>query len=101
MGPKLLIALSPFILAGCLTPFTSRLDEANAQAAVLNQQLVIATAKLDEVKAIMQESQNKLDEANATFNRMDMRMSEMDRKFGTIELGFRKMFGIKGESEQE
>jgi outer membrane murein-binding lipoprotein Lpp len=101
MGSKVVIALSPLILAGCLTPFTSRLDEANSQAARLNQQLVIATAKLDEVKAIMQESQTKLDEANLTFNRMDTRMTEMDRKFGTIELGFRKMFGIKGDGKDE
>jgi chromosome segregation ATPase len=94
---KYLFAISPFILAGCLTPLTSRLDEANARAAALNEQLVTATAKLDEIKGIMEQSQAKLDEANETFYRLEESITDMDRKFGTIELGFRKMFGIKGE----
>ena len=100
---KPLVALLPLflVLAGCLTPFTSRLDEANAHAAQLNEQLVLATAKLDEVKSIMQDSQLKLDEANKTFYRLENRITDMDTKFGTIEQGFRKMFGIKGDGKEE
>jgi chromosome segregation ATPase len=96
---KLLVALVPLILAGCLTPLTSRLDEANAQAAQANLQLAAATAKFEEVKVIMQDAEDKLDKANATFNRLENRLDEMDKKFGTVEQGFRKMFLIKEEQE--
>jgi len=101
MPHRLWTSLLLLFIAGCLTPFTSRLDEANAHAAAMQEQLVIATTKLDEVKSIMEQSQNKLDEANETFYRLEDRITDMDRKFGTIEQGFRKMFGIKGDGKQE
>jgi uncharacterized coiled-coil DUF342 family protein len=101
MPHKLSASLLLLFLAGCLTPFTSRLDEANEHAAAMERELVLATAKLDEVKAIMEQSQKKLSEANETFYRLEDRITDLDRKSGTIELGFRKMFGIKGDGKEE
>jgi septal ring factor EnvC (AmiA/AmiB activator) len=98
---NLLIALAPLILAGCLQPLTSRLDEANAQAAQANLQLAAATDKMQEVKVIMQDAENKLDQANATFIRLESRLDEMDKKFGTVEQGFRKLFLMKEELDKE
>jgi predicted nucleic acid-binding Zn-ribbon protein len=97
---KLLVAFGPLILAGCLTPLTSRMDEANALGAQANFQLAAATTKLEEAKTIMQDAENKLDQANATFIRLESRLDEMDKKFGTVEQGFRKLFLMK-EEEQE
>ena len=99
MRCRLLAPILPLILAGCLAPFTSRLDEANARAKAVNDQLIIATAKLDEATATLQRSEKKLDEANQTFYRLEARITTMDTKFTTIEEGFRKMFGIKKEDE--
>jgi len=101
MRRTLLVALAPFLLAGCLTPLTRRLDEANARAAALQQQLIIATEKFEEAKAILERSEGKIDQANNTFLRIETRINEMDTKFGTIEQGFRKMFGLKGPLPQE
>ena len=101
MRRKVIVGLLPLLLAGCLNPFTRRLDEANAHAAAVERQLVIATNKLDETTRILERSEAKLDDANATFHRMDDRLADMDKRFGTIELGFKKLLGIKGPEEQE
>ncbi|HYV39431.1 MAG TPA: hypothetical protein VE988_27325 [Gemmataceae bacterium] len=101
MRRQFFAVLAPFILVGCLTPFTSRLDQANANAAAINQQLIIATAKLDEATAVLKRSEAKLDEANVTFYRLEKRLDEMDKKFTNIEKGFNKMFGIKGDGKLE
>ena len=101
MRRQFVAVLAPFILVGCLTPFTSRLDEANARAAAINQQLIIATAKLDEATATLKRSEAKLDEANVTFYRLEKRLDEMDKKFTNIEKGFNKLFGIKGDPKLE
>jgi hypothetical protein len=101
MRREYLIFAIPLLLAGCISPFTRRLDEANARAAAINEQLILATAKLEETKVVLERSEAKLDEANRTFYRLENRMGEMDKKFGTIEQGFRKMFGIKGDDLEE
>jgi hypothetical protein len=96
-----LLVFLPLLVAGCLTPFTQRLDEANAKAAAINQQLIIATSKLDEATIVLRRSEQKLDEANKTFYRMEDKINDMDKKFGTLEVGFRKMFGLKGDGKEE
>jgi hypothetical protein len=101
MRCTIVLALVPLLLAGCITPFTSRLDEANARAAAVNQQLIIATNKLDEATRILERSEAKLDQANKTFDRIDDKLGDMDKRFATIETGFRKLLGIKGPEEQE
>jgi hypothetical protein len=99
MRRAIVVALLPLLLAGCM--FTSRLDEANARAAAINQQLIIATNKLEEATRVLERSEAKLDQANKTFNHIDEKIGDMDKRFATIEMGFRKLFGIKGPEEQE
>jgi hypothetical protein len=101
MHRKLILALLPLTLAGCFRPFTSRLDEANARAAALQEQLVIANAKLDEAMRILAQSDARVAEANRTYYRMEDRLADIDRKAGTMETGFRKLLGIKGPEEPE
>jgi chromosome segregation ATPase len=101
MRRRFLILALPLLLAGCVSPLTRRLDEANARAAAINEQLIIATAKLEEANAILERSERKLDEANRTFYHLDERIGEMDKKFGTVEVGLRKMFGIRADGLEE
>jgi uncharacterized coiled-coil DUF342 family protein len=100
MRRKFILAFLPFLLAGCLTPFTRRLDVANERADAIHQQLVLATAKLDEATRALERSETKLDEANKTFYRMEGKLNDMDKKFTTVEAGFKKLLGIKGPQEE-
>jgi chromosome segregation ATPase len=99
MRRRIALALMPLLLTGCLTPFTSRLDQANQRAADVLEQLIIANSKLSEAAASLERSEKKLDEASATLRRMELRLDEMDRRTEVIEKGFRKMLGIKGPEE--
>lgn len=100
MRRKTILALIPFLLAGCLSPLTQRLDETNARAAALQQQLEVANQKLDDAARTLERSEAKFDEANKTLNHMDGTLADIDKKFTTIELGFRKLLGIKGPEEE-
>jgi septal ring factor EnvC (AmiA/AmiB activator) len=109
MHRRIVLFLSPFAFVGCLSPLTQRLDEANAQAAIVNQQLAASHAQFMELKATLdrsearlQESNRMLDEANKTFVKMerhiedmDKYMEDMDKKFSTLDVGLRKVLGIK------
>jgi len=101
MRRKFVLALVPLVLAGCLSPFTRRLDEANARAAAIQEQLIIATNKFDEATKSLERSEKQLIVASATLERMENRLNEMDKRFAVLEAGFRKMFGIKGELPEE
>jgi chromosome segregation ATPase len=100
MRRKFILAFLPLLLAGCLTPFTSRLDLANERAEAIHQQLVLATAKLDEATRTLERSEAKLDEASRTLSRMEGKLNDMDKKFTTVETGFKKLLGIKGPQEE-
>ena len=95
------LALVPLVLAGCLSPLTSRLDDTNRQAAELNQQIAFANSRLVEATDCLLRSEQKLDEARGTLRRMELRLDELDRRSEVIEKGFRKMMGIKGPEEEE
>ena len=101
MRRRLAVALIPLLLAGCLSPFTRRLDEANARAAAIQQQLVVATNQFDEARRSLERSEKQLYSASATLERMEHRLDEMDKRFAVLEAGFRKMFGIKGPLPEE
>src|SRR5437016_64486 len=101
MQRRALLALIPLLFAGCLTPFTRRLDLANERAAAIHQQLVVATAKLDEATATLERSEQQVKEASATLRRMENKLDEIERRAAVIEQGFRKMFGIKGPLPEE
>jgi outer membrane murein-binding lipoprotein Lpp len=101
MRSRTALALMPLLLAGCISPFTSRLDKATEQATALNQQMAVANAKLEEATLCLERSEKKLDEANTSLHNMERRLNDMDRRFAVIELGFRKMLNIKGPEEQE
>ena len=101
MRRRLLIALIPLLLAGCLSPFTRRLDESNARAAAIQQQLVIATDQFDEARRSLERSEKQLYVASATLDRMEHRLNEMDKRFAVLEAGFKKVFGIKGPEPEE
>ena len=101
MRRRLLIALIPLLLAGCLSPLTRRLDESNARAAAIQQQLVIATDQFDEARRSLERSEKQLYVASATLDRMEHRLNEMDKRFAVLEAGFKKVFGIKGPEPEE
>ena len=63
------------------------------------EQLVIATAKLEDATVTLKNSEKKLDEATSTLGRMETRLDDMDKRFIVIEQGFRKLLGIKQEEE--
>jgi septal ring factor EnvC (AmiA/AmiB activator) len=94
------LALIPLTFAGCLTPFTSRIDEANRHAAQLNEQMAVANAKLVDATDCLLRSEKKLDEATATLHNMERRLDDMDKRSEVIEKGFRKLMGIKGPEEE-
>jgi hypothetical protein len=101
MRRKLALVLVPAALAGCLHPITGRMDEANEHAAAMEKQLQIATEKLEHATKVLESSEAKLDQANRSLDRMDSRLADMDKRFATIELGFKKLLGIKGPEEME
>src|SRR5947209_2937868 len=80
--------LAPLFLAGCLTPLTDRLDQANGQIALSNQMLADANQQL--VGAM-----RELETANKRLEKVDEQMTEMNRKLGTVEQGIHRFFGGK------
>ncbi len=94
-------AVVPLLAAGCLSPFTRRLDEANQRAAAIHQQMILATEKMDEAAKSLERSEKKLDEASQTLKRMEQKLEDLDKRSATIEQGFKKMFGLKGPEEEE
>jgi hypothetical protein len=106
-----LVAMISVSMVGCVSPIVTRLDEANARAALVNQQLDIATAQSLELKksvdrsgAMLEEANKslaKLDEANKTLAQMESHIADMDKKFTTIEAGFRKLTGVKAPEKED
>ena len=65
MRRRIAAALICLVFAGCLTPLTSRLDRTNERAAAMQEQLVIANARLAEATGTLERSERKLAEAKA------------------------------------
>jgi hypothetical protein len=101
MRRRIAASLICLAFAGCLTPFTSRLDQANRNATAMQEQLVIANAKLVEATAVLERSEKKLNEATVTLEDMDRRLADMEKRFATMEQLFRRAFGIKDKMEEE
>jgi hypothetical protein len=49
-----------------------------------------------ELKRAVDRAEVRLEEANKSLAQMEAHIADMDKKFTTIEAGFRKLTGVKG-----
>ena len=79
MHTRCLLAAVPLLLSGCLTPITSRLDQANRQVEVSNERLGQVSAQLEETSRRLADLERLLDALNQKLETIDTRMEVVER----------------------
>lgn len=79
MRTRSLLAILPLLLSGCLTPVTSRLDQANQQVEITNEHLARMSAQLDTADRRLAHLESLLAETNQKLETIDKRMEVVER----------------------
>src|SRR5215207_7640570 len=95
MRTTCLLAVIPFLLTGCLTPITGRLDRTNDQLEVANQRLGIVNAQLAETTQRLAQIESQLAGTNQKLEKMHATLEQTDRRLEVVEKVVRKFGGIK------
>jgi len=83
MRTRSVLAIVPLLLSGCLSPVTSRLDQANCQLEAANRSLALMHDEL-------MDTSQKLAKVQAA-------LEQMDRRLAVVERVVKKVGGIKDE----